>query len=292
MSSANDKSKKRAKPNYLYAVISVASVLLLVGFFGLIILYAQRVVQLYKERVNVLVELKEGVDEASRERLAGYLGEMPYFKAGSLTYVSKAEAAEQMRETFGEDFLRLDMPNPFYDVVTFNVRASYMQADSLSAIREALRGLEAVNDVFYQENLVTKVGGNIRKIGYIALATALFFIFVAVTLIHYTVRLALYANRFLIKNMELVGASWEFISRPYLYRAIQHGALSGAIASGVLLLLTVWIQRNLPELQTLNIQTGMGLLAMILIVLGILINTWSTYIVVKKYLTMRVDDMY
>lgn len=292
MSSANDKSNKRAKPNYLYAVISVASVLLLVGFFGLIILYAQRVVQLYKERVNILVELTEGVDTTDREQLAGYLSERTYFKPGSLIFISKAEAAEQMRETFGEDFLRLDMPNPFYDVVTFNVRASYMHADSLNAIRQSLRGLAAVNDVFYQENLVTKVGGNIRKIGYFAFATAIFFIFVAVTLIHYTVRLALYANRFLIKNMQLVGASWEFISRPYLYRAIQHGALSGVVASGVLVLIVTWLQRNLPELHTLNIQTGMVLLALILIVLGVLINTWSTYIVVKKYLIMRVDDLY
>lgn len=292
MSSANDKSNRRAKPNYLYAVISVASVLLLVGFFGLIILYAQRVVRLYKERVNVMAELKESAGAEEREALAVYLQQAVYFKPGSYTFISKTEAAEQMRETFGEDFLRLDMPNPFYDVVTFNVKAAYMHADSLSAIRAALREHPAVSDVFYQENLVTKVGGNIRKMGYFALGIAIFFIFVAVTLIHYTVRLALYANRFLIKNMELVGASWEFISRPYLYRAIRHGVLSGAVASGILLLIVAWLQRNLPELQALNIQAGMGLLAMILVVLGVLINTWSTYIIVKKYLTMRVDDMY
>ncbi|MBK8704692.1 MAG: hypothetical protein IPN33_14575 [Saprospiraceae bacterium] len=291
MSSANDKSNKRAKPNYLYAVISVASVLLLVGFFGLIILYAQRVVQLYKERVNLLVELKEGVDEAARERLAGYLSGMPYFKPGSLTYVSKAEAAEQMRETFGEDFLRLDMPNPFYDVVTFNVRASYMHADSLNAIRSPYGARSR------QRRLLPGKPGHqsrrqhsqnrLHRPGY---RTLFYLRGDHPHPLHRApgpLRQPFFNKKHGVGG-RLLGIHQQTLSLPrYSTRRPERRHSFGG-----LILLTLWIQRNLPELQTLNIQTGMGLLAMILIVLGILINTWSTYIVVKKYLTMRVDDMY
>lgn len=282
----------RNKPNYFYAIISVALVLFLLGFFGMILLYAQRVVSLFKERVNILVELTADAGEEGRSTLETWLNDQSFVKKGSLAFTSKEEAARQMREDFGEDFIRLDLPNPFYDMLSFNVRASHMHTDSLSAIRTQIKSLSGVGEVYYQENIISKVGDNIKKIGYLTLGTALFFIFVAITLIHYTIRLALYANRFLIKNMELVGASWGFISRPYVVRAVQHGAFSGLLAAGALAGLVAWLHHSLPDLKDLQMTNGLVLVFLILIILGVLINTWSTYWVVKKYLRMRVDDLY
>ena len=292
MSSPGGISSNRTKPNYLYSIISIALVLFLVGFFCLLLLQAQQLVTTFKEKVNILVELQEGATAEEKQQIQESLLQKPYTKEGSVRYLSREEAARTMQDEFGEDFLKLDLPNPFFDMYSFNIQAGYMQADSLVQIREELRSIPYVNDVFYQESLVNEVANNIRRVGYMALGIGLFFIFVAITLIHNTVRLALYANRFLIKNMELVGASWEFISRPYLVRAAIHGLVSGLIAIGVLILLLFWLQQLLPEIRDLNNQNTLIFLFIGLVILGILINTVSTYFVVKKYLRMRLDDLY
>lgn len=279
------------RPNYLYSIVSVALVLFALGFFALTALNAQLVVQQLKEKVNLIIELHADGDEGARAILRE-VEQMPFVREKSAEYISKEQAAEIMREDFGEDFLKLDLPNPLYDVITFNVRASYMDPDSLEAIRTTLIEREGITDVYYQESLVNDIADNIRSVGLAAAVILLLFIGIAVTLIHNTVRLALYANRFLIKNMELVGASWEFISRPFLRRAMVHGLVSGGIASLGLLLLYLWIQADVPGLRALQDWTGMIMLFVLLLALGMAINTLSTYYVVRKYLRMRVDDLY
>ncbi|HMU73671.1 MAG TPA: permease-like cell division protein FtsX, partial [Ferruginibacter sp.] len=149
----------RTKPNYLYSIVSVTLVLFLLGFFGFILLYAQRVVTIFKERVNVLVEIKTDTDSIQVLDLEDHIKQLAGTRRGTIAFVSKEDAAQQMREVFGEDFVHLDMPNPFYDMVSFNVRAQYMNPDSLETMRTELREWQAVNDVYYQENLANKIGG-------------------------------------------------------------------------------------------------------------------------------------
>jgi len=284
--------KPRSRPNYLYAVISLALVLFLLGFFGLLLLHGAELVRTFKERVNILVELTENPAPDELAQMQGVLDSAVYVKEGSVRYINRDQAAELMQDDFGEDFMKLDLPNPFYDMYSFNVRAVYMQADSLSAIRADLRALPYVSDVFYQESLVDDVARNLRSLGFVALGLGVFFILVAMTLIHNTVRLALYSNRFLIKNMQLVGASWGFISRPYLLRAVMHGFIGSVLAVLALGGLLLWSQSLFPELGLL--QDG-GLFLILLgaiLILGILIYLLSTWRVVNKYLQMRVDDLY
>ncbi|MCB9301633.1 MAG: ABC transporter permease [Lewinellaceae bacterium] len=292
MAEPNGIAAGRTRPNYLYSIISVALVLFVLGFFALMVLNARQLVQGLKEKVNLIVELKEGTGEAEASQLQEQLAVSSYSKAGSVTYISKEQAAEIMREEFGEDFLKLDLPNPLYDVITFNVKAIYMDPDSLKKVRESLMEQPAVSDVYYQESLVNEISDNIRSLSLIGLGILIFSIIVAGTLIHNTVRLALYANRFLIKNMELVGASWEFISRPYIRRGAWQGGLSGLLASVALMLLYFWMEKAVPGLQGGQHWGGLLSLALLLCVLGIAINTFSTYYVVRKYLKMRVDDLY
>jgi cell division transport system permease protein len=292
MSEFSDKSTKRTKPNYIYSIISVALVLFLLGFFGLIILHAQRLMIVFKEKVNILAELKESSLQSDIDTFQLALNRYEFVKEGSVNFISKEEAVQLMQEEFGEDFLKLDLPNPFFDVITFNVKAVYMEKDSLQNIREELLSYEAVNDVFYQESLTDNIGKNIRRLGFLALGISVFFILVAVTLIHNTIRLALYSNRFLIKNMELVGASWEFISRPYIMKAIIQGVVSSLIAIVALGLVMYWAWQDIPEIRELKDIPGYIALGIFLIAIGILINTLSTYLVVNKYLKMRIDDLY
>jgi len=292
MSEFSDKSTKRTKPNYIYSIISVALVLFLLGFFGLIILHAQRLIVVFKEKVNILAELKESTLQSEIDSFRLSLDQYDFVKEGSISFISKEEAVELMQEEFGEDFLKLDLPNPFFDVITFNVKAAYLEQDSLKNIRSELMTYDAVSDIFYQESLTDNIGKNIKRLGFLALGISLFFILVAVTLIHNTIRLALYSNRFLIKNMELVGASWEFISRPYLMKAIVQGVVSGIIAIVALAGVMYWFYLDVPEIRELRDVPGYIALGIFLLAIGILINTLSTYLVVNKYLKMRIDDLY
>lgn len=292
MAKKSEQGLTRKKPNYVYAIISVALVLFLLGVFGLVTIHAQRLVTVFKERVNVLVELPDGVRTEDVQDLERYLENSLFTKPGTVTFTSKESAVQEMNEAFGEDFLKLDLPNPLHDVINFNVRAAYLDADSLSQMADKLRLHPHVSAVYYQENLVNVIAKNVQNLSWITLSIGLFFIFVAIVLIHNTIRLALFANRFLIKNMELVGASWGFISRPYLIRSVQYGVLSGLLAIGGLVAGILWVQRILPELSTLGGWGSFTFLFVGLLMLGIIINVGSTYYVVNKYLRMRVDDLY
>jgi cell division transport system permease protein len=292
MSQIDSIAVRRTKPNYLYAIISVALVLFLLGFFGLLILNAQQLVRRYKEQVNLIVEIKSdaAVEQVSDLRL--YLEQAAYTRPGSIQWISKGDAVKMMKTEYGEEFLKLDLPNPFLDVVLFNLRAEYMQADKLSRIREELKALPGVSDVFYQENIVSSIANNLQRASYFALGLGLFFLLVAITLIHNTIRLALYSNRFLIKNMELVGASWNFISRPYLVRAILHGLLSSLLAALALLGLVFWISHQIPELALLQNNNALIIVISALLFCGVILYTSSTGFAVNKYLRMRADDLY
>ncbi len=293
MASAAKKQKTLgSKPNYFFSIVSVALVLFLLGLFGLIVLQGKQLIKTSKEKIEIIAELKDAASVESIQGVKTWLENRAFIKPGSVKYISKEKGAAMMREEFGEDFLKLDLPNPLYDVLTFHVRAKFMQPDSLARIKLAIKKYPFVNDVFYQESLVDVIAKNIQKISLIALAIGLFFILVATTLIHNTIRLALYSNRFLIKNMELVGASWEFISRPYILRSLKHGLLSSILAVGILTALLFLAQRDLPALKDMLFIPGIAVLFAALPVLGILICSLSTYFVVNKYLKMRVDELY
>jgi len=293
MANQPEKRSGRSKPNYVYTVISVALVLFLIGLFGLAILHAQRLVRVYKERVTVMVELAEAAPADSVQQLKAALEEYPFVKPNSIEYISREDAVKLMQDDFGDDFLKLGLPNPFSDVFLFNVSADYLQAERLQQIRTTLKTQYGfVTDVFYQESVVDTIGANIQRVSWLLLGLGVFLVVVAGVLIHNTVRLALYANRFLIKNMELVGASWEFISRPYLVRGGLQGLLSGLLAVGGLALALVALEQQLPDLKAFRNVPGFLTLFAGLVILGILINLISTYYVVRKYLKMRVDDLY
>ncbi|MGH1436456.1 MAG: cell division protein FtsX [Lewinella sp.] len=280
------------RPNYLYTIISVAAVLFLLGFFGLLLLQSQRLTKVLKEQVDIIVELTNTPADSARLALENKLSKSSFVIPQSVEFTSREEALELMSDDLGEDLLSLDLPNPLYDVYTFNVGALYLTPDSLQRIREVLIKDPIINDVYYQESLIDQLTRNIKRISWILLGIAALFVLLALTVIHNTIRLALYANRFLIKTQELVGARWEFISRPYLRKSLWHGLLSALLAIGLLLLLQFWFQQQIPEIRALQHPLAFASLFAGLIILGMVINWLSTYVVVRKYLRMREDELY
>ncbi|MEM1325663.1 MAG: permease-like cell division protein FtsX [Bacteroidota bacterium] len=282
----------RRRPNYTYVIVSVAIMLFFLGFFGAVLLNTQNLVDFFKEQVSIMIELEDQTEESGVEQLSDELYSSYYLKDSSLVFVTKEEGAALLQEEFGEDFLSLDMPNPLYDILTFRVKASYLDADSLATIRTDLKRYPFVNDVFYQESLINEMAQNVESLAYFAFGISLFLIAIAILLIHNTIRLALYANRFLIKNMQLVGASWGFISRPYLWRSFGHGVLSALIAITGLVLLYAFARNQFYQLDEISSWWETGLLFLGLTALGAAITTLSAYYVVNKYLRMREDDLY
>ncbi|MBP8239413.1 MAG: permease-like cell division protein FtsX [Saprospiraceae bacterium] len=282
----------RARVNYTNVIVSMALVLFMLGLFGYALLYGRQLGELLRESIDVAVELTENAEKAQADKLMEVLNTSEFVKSGSVQLISKEEAAKIMQAELDEDFAQAGLSNPYFDMVTFNVKADWMHPDSLAWIRTALREEAGVNDVFYQGETAELIASNIKKVAWGALFTALFFIFAAATLIHNTIRLALFANRFLIKNMELVGATWGFISRPYLLRAVWHGLLSGLIAVLGLYILHRILESSIPQWKALGDGAVLLSMAVGLVVLGVAVQWLSTLVVVRKYLRLRVDELF
>lgn len=282
----------RSKPNYMYAIASVSLVLFALGFTGLLLLHARQLLNYYEEHVHLILEFNEQATPETVDSLLSKLEFAPYTLPGSIRYISREEAARLMRKDFGAEFLSMNMPNPFYDIATFNVRNGYMNPARLGAIRKEWRSIPVVNDLYYQESVLLPVTRNIQRTGTILLILGLFAILVVSALIHNTIRLALYSNRFLIKTMELVGASWGFISRPFLRRALWHGTISGCLAASGLGGVLYWVHHNVPELDLLQQKELTAACFVSIILLGTVIYLFSTWRVVYKYLRLRMDDLY
>jgi len=281
------------RPNQLYVIISLALVLFLLGLVGLWTFQASYLTKQLQESLDIIVELEEDHTEAQRAELITDIANANYHKPGSQPeFVSKQSALEAMGDDLQRDLNDLGLNNPLLDVVTFNVPVSYLQADSLAAIAAQIQAKPGVATVFYQENFVDRIAENARRMGYILFGLAGLFALVAGLLIHNTVRLSLYANRFTIKTQELVGASWGFISKPYLWRAIGQGILAGLLAIGGVVGLQFWLQTVLPELNLFAEPLPLVYLYGGILLLGLLINFVSHYVVVRRYLRLRLDDLY
>ena len=272
----------KKKPNYIYSIISVALVLFLLGFFGAALLFTRILVNANKEKINVTVEIKENADSTALVALPQLLENSIFIKKESLKFVSKEDAADILK----------DGPIPFYDSYSLNLDANYLNKDSIESIRQSIKANAAVADVSLDEGMIGEVAQNVEKIALIAFAAALIFIIVAITLIHNTIRLNLYSDRFIIKNMELVGADWRFISRPYIRRGVRNGFISALIAVAILALIFYFIEKQSPEINLLLKSPVFLCGILLLILLGVFISWLSTLFVVNKYLRMRLDDLF
>ncbi|HLP92419.1 MAG TPA: permease-like cell division protein FtsX [Saprospiraceae bacterium] len=282
----------RTQANYLYAIASVALVLYVLGFFGLMALHGQKLVSFFKEKVDLWMELKPGLSEAEIGRLVAEVRQNPMVKKESVTFITREQAAATMREDLGEESMLEDMPDLLRDVVRFNVKAEYLDDKRLLEWRETLRQDTLVSDLYFEAANTNNVGQNIQSLGLIGLILGILLIIASTILIHNTIRLAMYSNRFIIKNQELVGASWEFISRPFIRKGILNGLWSALLAILALSLTLWWLNRIMPELAQLQDLNAVVLVFSGLALLGVLISGLSTKWVVNKFLRMKLDDLY
>lgn len=285
---------KRRKANYLYSILGVALVLFLVGLCGSVLLYIKQLMQNEQEQLTLMVELKNDADTLEIANLKNFLqSDNVLTTVGSLKFVSKEEAFENMSRQFPEEAKLLkDGPIPNFNSFILNFSGNAMNEQQWDALQIKIKAFPSVSDVYLDKSVLSELSENIYKITLVALFLAFAFVIVSVTLIHNTIRLNLYSDRFLIKNMELVGASWSFITKPYLQRSIVNGLISSLLALMILVGIG-WFSKNkfsFTNLQLINSETLVLFVG--LVVLGVVISFLSTVYVVNKYLKMRLDDLY
>ncbi|MCK4637803.1 MAG: permease-like cell division protein FtsX, partial [Bacteroidales bacterium] len=229
MSKAEDKySKRRLKSSYVTTLVSITLVLFMLGMLGLIILHAKKLSDYVKENIGFSIIMKENVKEAGIIQLQKTLDASDYVK--STEYITKEKAAEELTKDLGEDFIDFLGYNPLLPSIDLRLKAEYANIDSLAIIEKDLLANKNVKEVFYQKSLVHLINKNLRRISIIILGFSILLLIIAIALINNTIRLSVYSKRFLIKSMQLVGATQAFIRRPFILKGILHGILGAFIA--------------------------------------------------------------
>lgn len=283
-------SSRKTKQVYISTVISIALVLLMIGLLGLMLVHARNLSNYVKENIVLNIIVSDGAKEVDVLALQKQIDTHPYVL--NTQYVSKEIAAQNLQKDLGEDFLQFLGYNPLLSTIDVYMKAEHANNESIQAFSSQLTKNPLVKEVIYQKSLIDMVNQNIRIIGLVILAFAAVLLIIAVALINNTIRLAIYSQRFLIKSMQLVGATRGFIRRPFLGYGILHGFLGGLIAI-ILLLLTLYLaQQQIPELIVLRNWFEFGMVFAAVIVIGILISGLSTYFAVSKYLRLKIYNLY
>ncbi len=297
---AEEKKYKRKKKlgSYQYGsvIFSIALALFVIGIFGVLLLQTKQLTTNIQENIEVQVYLNKNVTLNQRNRIQGDLSSREFTltkdNQPQINFISKEQAAAQFMEDTGEDFTEFLGDNPLRDALVINVDPAYQEANKLDSIKSNIAGISGVFEVTYVESLVDSINRNLTNISLFLLGFAAVLLIVVVMLINSTIRLALFSQRFLIRSMQLVGATRGFIKMPFLKKALMHGAIAGIVSCGMLFGLTELANNRIDGLQDLQNELYIMLLYGGLIVLGGFIAFISTQRAMNKYLRMSLDELY
>jgi cell division transport system permease protein len=290
MAEISKTSMKRSKPSYFFSVLGVASLLILVGILGWFLINGSKLEHYFRGSVQVQVYLRENAPQKDIDTLQSYIESKPY--AAKAEYVTKDMARERFLKDNNEDWTKVLDYNPLPASIDFYLKPNYVNKDTLNLIVADLSQNIIVGEVKYPDAVVTNLNNVVRKVGWVLVVAVTLLAILVILLIDNTIKLAMFSNRFLIKTMQMVGATRWFISKPFDAKAVVNGFVSALIAIGVLLLFIFAVEQWLPEIKALRDYTLLGLLFMAIIITGISITFISTHRSVIKYLKMKLDDLY
>ena len=282
--------KRRLITSYFSVVLSIALVLFLLGLLGMLVLNAKKVSDHFKEQVVVTIYLKDSAKDVEIKQLEKSLAMSEYVK--STEYVSKEQAAESMKAENGEDFMDFLGYNPLQNSVDVIVKADFVTLEQLETIAAEATSKSFVDEVRYDKDLVTIMNNNVKKISFWVLVVSALFTVIAVLLINSSIRLSVYSKRFTIKTMQMVGATKQFIRRPFVWKSIQLGIIGSIVAMIGMAVVLYYINKTFPELQFLG---NLGLIiGLFLSIFGIgIVITWiSTHFATQRFLNLKTDALY
>jgi cell division transport system permease protein len=291
MAVTGSSSLKRSKPNYIYSVIGVAIVLFIMGIMGWLFLNLHSIGDNFKEDIRISVYLRTS-DKNAIGKIQQYIASQPYAK--NVEYVNKEKAKAIWNKENNEEWAKILDVNPLPESVDFFAKADYVNPDSLANLSTTIENTfkNEVADIQYPKSLVTNLNERATKVGVIFIVMSIILCIIVIISIDNTIRLAMYSNRFLIKTMQMVGATRSFISKPLVIRALINGLTSAFISIVLLFGLIQWAGSQFPQIRTIQGAGNDLLLFGGIVFMGVIISVFSTYRSVLKYLKMKLDDLY
>ncbi|WP_366185301.1 permease-like cell division protein FtsX [Flavobacterium ovatum] len=291
MSSSFEKfQKRRLLSSYFSVVLSIFLVLFLLGTLGLFIINSKKLADDFKEKIAMTVFFKKEATDAELKSFGSELKKALYAK--SSVYVTKEQAAKQHTDIIGEDFLTFLGENPLQNSYDIHLKANYVEKDSIAQIESQLRKNELISDIVYDKQLVNLVNDNIKKVSMWILIISCFLTFIAVLLINSSLRLSIYSNRFIIKTMQMVGATKSFIRKPFVMLSVKLGMVGASLAIIALATLLIYVETNFPDLEILENKVLIGGVFLGIFGIGVLITWISTHFATQRFLNLRTDDLY
>lgn len=283
-------TKRKLRSSYFTTIISISLVLFVVGVIGLLLLNAQKLSKHVKENIGFSVILNDGVKEVDMIRLQKSLDAKKFVK--TTEYITKERAAKDLQEDLGEEFVDFLGYNPLLPSIEVRLYAQYANPDSVDIIEKELLEYNQVKEVAYQKSLIDIVNKNIKKISIVLFAFSGMLMIIALSLINNTIRLSVYARRFLIKTMQLVGATKAFVRAPFVAKSIIHTIYSVCITYALLSGLIYLLDKELPELAILSDIDTLAILFGGVFIVGLFIVWTSTWFAVNRYLRLKTNELY
>ena len=282
--------KRRLVSSYFSVVISISLVLFLLGMLGLLVLNTKKVADHFKEQIALTVYLKDNAKEVEIEQLKKSLAMADYTK--STTYVSKEDAAEAHSEEIGEDFMEFLGYNPLQNSIDVYMKADFVSSEQVDKIAEDLTAKNFVDEVVYDKPLIALLNDNVKKISFWVLIASAVFTFIAVLLINSSIRLAVYSKRFIIKTMQMVGATKGFIRRPFIWQSVKLGLIGAVLALIGMAAVLYYLNNSFRELDLLGDVKMLFILFSGIFLMGIVITWISTYFATSRFLNLKTDELY
>ncbi|MGB0897049.1 MAG: cell division protein FtsX [Flavobacteriaceae bacterium] len=282
--------KRRLISSYFSVILSITLVLFLVGVLGLLVINASKVEKHFKEQIALSIDLKDSAKDIEIKQLQQNLKLADYVK--SSRFVSKEEAATIAQEENGEEFMDFIGYNPFQNSIDVFLNSEFVTLNSLEEIKTELLQKNYIDEVRYDIDLVSLMNKNVKRISFWLIAISAVFAFIAMLLINSSIRLAVYSKRFIIKTMQMVGATKRFIRKPFIWKSIRLGIIGSLIAVVGLVIIAYYLDKNIPELQLLAQPTVFAALCTGVVILGIVITWISTFFATQRFLNLKTEDLY
>lgn len=291
MNNSFDKyQKRRLRSSYLSVIISIALVLFLVGFLGVILLKTNTISNHFKEKVAITIFLNDNAKSNDVEILKAELKKAEYAK--DVLYISKKEAAEIYAEEIGEDFVEFLGDNPLKNAIDVTLKSDFVTPEKMNEIEKQLLIRSIVAEVVYDKPLIELLTKNINRISFWMLLLSAIFTLIAVVLINSSIRISIYSKRFTIKTMQMVGATKGFIRRPFIWKSIKLGIIGALVSNIALIGFIIYINKMVPEIELLSDYKELGILFLFIIIMGVLITWLSTFFATQRFLNLRTDELY
>jgi len=282
--------KRRLISSYFSVVISISLVLFLLGLLGLLVLNTKKVADHFKEKIALTVYLKDSAKEVEITQLKQSLALAEYTKTAE--FISKEQAAEEHSSTIGENFMEFLGYNPLQNSIDVYLLADFVSPSKLEEITLEIIAKDFVEEVVYDKPLIALLNDNVKKISLWVLILSSIFTFIAVLLINSSIRLSVYALRFTIKTMQMVGATKRFIRRPFIWKSVRLGMVGAILAMLGMAGVLYYLHRSFPELQLLDDKILLGILFLFIFCMGVFITWISTFFATQRFLNLRTDELY